>query len=414
MVITGQTIIANKYFDQYNDVKRRIPAENVYEGFLYHGSRISNHQKIVKKHLYMPGVDKEIKQLDAGYYGVGIYATENIFYASIYANKYPNPLKVNEKTSVICCRVIFDKTKVNEVKNLSLMGKKIDHTIADNFGINHTVVGDSLRYRPLSESPQNRNIIVAEEYVFPYKYQIIPICSFTVMRTDYFILWKDENIGNLENTRYMKELSKKMQVNVYFKRTVNDALQLINLKKKNKIKLITNGGNELSGKRLIEEARKITRSNFVCLVFARDYNHFQWISKMENVLFTNDSSFFREFASLQMNIDEVLRFVEKLENSIHFKFNINRDELLKFPLHIKNKFNEYYNESYINDDIPYNNPDLNLENNTRRSYNNSNAVSTTNSNTNSSNSSSTNSNVNPNTNSNTTSEAKTKKKCEIF
>lgn len=120
------------------------------------------------------------------------------------------------------------------------------------------------------------------------------------MRTDYFILWKDENIENNENTNYMKELSREIQVNIYFKRQLDDAINLINLKKLNRIKLITNGGAQLTGKKLIEEARKIIKSNFVCLVFASDIRHYEWVSQMENVLFTNNPVFFREFARLNI------------------------------------------------------------------------------------------------------------------
>lgn len=58
----------------------------------------------------------------------------------------------------------------------------------------------------LKKSDIDKNIIVADEYVFPYKYQIIPICSFTVMRTDYCTIWKDEHIKNSENTKYIKAL----------------------------------------------------------------------------------------------------------------------------------------------------------------------------------------------------------------
>lgn len=41
---------------------------------------------------------------------------------------------------------------------------------------------------------------------------------------------------------------KKIEVNVFFKNSVEEAINLIRLKKYNKIKLITNGGHELTGK----------------------------------------------------------------------------------------------------------------------------------------------------------------------
>lgn len=78
------------------------------------------------------------------------------------------------------------------------------------------MVGSNNRFEPITNDERENNLIIAEEFVFPKKYQIIPICSFTVMRTDYYILWKDEHITNNENTRYMKDLSKKNWSKCFF------------------------------------------------------------------------------------------------------------------------------------------------------------------------------------------------------
>lgn len=52
-------------------------------------------------------------------------------------------------------------------------------------------------------------------------------------------------------------MAKKMQVNIYYKSNVDDALKIINLKKRNKFKLINKACESLPGKKLIQEARKI-------------------------------------------------------------------------------------------------------------------------------------------------------------
>lgn len=167
------------------------------------------------------------------------------------------------------------------------------------------------------------------------------------MRSDYFILWKDENITNSENSEYMKDLSKKIEVNVYFKSSVDEALNLIRLKKYNKIKLITNGGHELTGKKLIQEARKIIGSNFLCFVFASNDRHLNWVLDMENVIFTTIPKVFKEFAELKMNMNDVLNFIRRLEESSHVNFRINQEELLKFPL-TKKKDRFFKNDSNAN------------------------------------------------------------------
>lgn len=332
MILVGHTVIANKYLDEYQKIKSRIPSYDVVERFLYHGSKLNNHQKIVKKHFYMPGQDNadDIKTTDDGYFGKGIYATENLFYASKYANGY-HDLDINEKTYVICCRSIYNKSKVRNIVDMSEFGKQISDDIKDNYGIHHVLVGSSNNYHPIKESERENNIVSAEEFVFPNKYQFIPLCSFTIMRKDHYILWKDENIENGENSEYLKQLSKRMEVNVYSTKHLEEAVQIVGKKKYAALKLITNGGTDLSGKKLIEQARSIIGSNFICLVFARSQSHLDWVCEMENVLFTASAEMFRKFASLQMKQKEVLSFVEELQEEYDHRFKINEEELLNFP-----------------------------------------------------------------------------------
>ena len=190
---------------------------------------------------------------------------------------------------------------------------------------------------PVGPPEKEGNEIKASEYVFPNKFLLyIPFCSLTVMKRDHYILWKDENINNMY-IEFLKELSRKMEVNVYTKKNVNNALKIIQNKKYARVKLITSGGddNNLSGKKLIEQARKITHSNFVCLVFSDSNSHMEWICEMENVLFTSDPNDFKKFVALNMNLNDVLAFTSQLKNKYEtdkYKFRINELELLNFPL----------------------------------------------------------------------------------
>lgn len=49
----------------------------------------------------------------------------------------------------------------------------------------------------------------------------------------------------------------------------------------------SNGGKDFAGSKLIQEARKIVESNFICLMFASSGRHCDWVIQIENVLFTN-------------------------------------------------------------------------------------------------------------------------------
>lgn len=52
----------------------------------------------------------------------------------------------------------------------------------------------------IDSASKDKNYLSAEEFVFPNKFQIIPVYSFTVMRKDHYILWKDDNVENEEKS----------------------------------------------------------------------------------------------------------------------------------------------------------------------------------------------------------------------
>ncbi|KAK8839761.1 hypothetical protein M9Y10_031466 [Tritrichomonas musculus] len=347
MILVGQTIIANRYINEFNQLKETIPNESRRVVFLYHGTKLENHQSIIEKNFLVPrGNDEkewEYQKNDVGYFGKGIYATDNIFYAAKYSYSINKDIAFNEKVHVICCMAVFNDKKAKSITDKSYKGEDISEDVVNSCGMHHALVGSSKEFWPIKEGEEDYNYITANEFVFPNKYQIIPVYSFTVMRKDHFILWKDENIENSENTNYMKELQERMEVNVYFSKSVDEALEIIKRKKKNKIKLITNGGINLTGKKLIEEARKIIGSNFVCFVFASSRNHIKWVSKMENVLFTTSECDFKEFAAMNLDKDNIIKFARKLEGKYDYKIKINEDELLNFPTNLKSKY-RYTNE----------------------------------------------------------------------
>ena len=54
---------------------------------------------------------------------------------------------------------------------------------------------------------------------------------------------------------------------------------------------------------------------------------------IENVLFTSNPQFFGKFASLPMDVNKHLNFIDDLQKQSGYQsFKINRNEMLKFPL----------------------------------------------------------------------------------
>lgn len=181
VIIIGETIIANKYL--FKEQINKNDEEEV-QCFLYHGTKLANHTKIISNHFLMPGQNIIRKQNDKGYYGKGIYATDNIFYASKYSNGYKT-LKPNEKISVIGCLGIYNPNHSNEIFDLTQHGLALPDDIIKSYGIHYALVGSKNNFYPITEIEKDKNFIVATEYVFPNKYQLIPLCSFTIMRTSF-------------------------------------------------------------------------------------------------------------------------------------------------------------------------------------------------------------------------------------
>lgn len=153
---------------------------------------------------------------------------------------------------------------------MSFVGKKIEDDIKYNYGISYALVGSANKYQPIKECEKEKSQNHANEYFFANKFQLFPCCSVSIKRKDYYILLKNENVQNSENADYMKQLSKKMEIDVYSESSVNGALEIIRTKKFAKIKLITNGGINLTGKSLIEQTRKIAGSNFVSICWYKN------------------------------------------------------------------------------------------------------------------------------------------------
>ena len=293
MVISNQTIFANKFMSDYEQIKSQIPENEIEECFLFHGQMLK-------------------KCEDRGYLGFGSYATDNPFFAAIPSNA--KSLDINQNAQIVCCRAIFNKANVEKVTNNSYSKQPINSKVANNFGCNQAFVGNSTGFLPFVPNKKAKNIITANEFVFANKLQLIPLCSFTVVRKDHYILWKDENINSAQNQKYLKQWSENIDVNFYAKDSVENALNVINNKKFASVLLVTNaGGEKQTGKTLIEKARKIFgKSNFICLVFASEFSHMNWICKKKNVFFTTLSSDVKKFVELKMNDDEVIQFDESL------------------------------------------------------------------------------------------------------
>ena len=338
LVVKCQTILANKYLDEYKKIKQLIPINERKERFLYHGTLLENHQKILEKHFIIPTENPQksdnnnkIQKHDSGWYGKGIYATNNIFYALYYCN-FPKPkiLEYNEVANVILCDTIYNKNRKNKLFDKDQKNQKIPKEIANNYGINYAYVGSNIGYLPIDKNNSDDHFMAAGEFVFPNKEQIVPIASYLIKRMKCCIIWKDENVFNKTNSNYLRYFSKYQEENIYPCVSNDEGIDLIEKKKFNQIKLISNGGGpDKSGQVFINEAREIVGADFVCLVFAKNLKHLDWISKEQNILFTVEPKVFKKFVTMEMTKENVLKFAYKNKEDYPI-ININEDTIFNF------------------------------------------------------------------------------------
>lgn len=331
MIIIGQTIFSNKYFDEYEKIMKKIPIEKRKQKFLYHGTRLRNHQKILRKHFYMPGVDQKIKMIDEGYFGQGISATDNLFYALKYSNGY-NELEFNKKTHVLCCITIYNDSKLNKVIDMSYKGKNLDNDVINNYGINYAISGSSCHFHLIEESEIDKNYIAAGEFVFGNKYQIIPFCSLTVMRADHLIIWKEEKIEEKPYSIYLNSLYEQTMNNIYIAKTNIECQEIVLRKKRNRMKIIIDYYSLNDTLNLIYEIRKIINSNIICLIYLNENmnQNYESLLNTENIIFTTSIDDVKKFISIEFDLTHIHHFISEIEAKYKYKFKLNEDQLLNF------------------------------------------------------------------------------------
>ena len=201
---------------------------------------------------------------------------------------------------------------------------------------------------------ENKENLFGNEYVITELEQICKLYAITVKRNEFFVLWRDLNFeGHNFYTNYLKKIelfsNEIAKMNIYLESNTERALKFINKRRYNKIILVTSVGLDLSGKKFIEIARKILKSNVVVLVFSNNKNHLEWIQKTPNLLYTNDGSIYQEYITNYNEID-----LKKLKNRVELKYNIKlldfTNEILSYPLY---KDSGKYSEITISEISPY-------------------------------------------------------------
>ena len=332
--VISVAIIEREDFEKFEREKKKCP--NRVDKLLYHGTGEMPVASI------MTGVFK--KSIDAHYqHGRGVYFTDMLDNCWFYGNKRNcdeaidnNIPEKNETFTLIACSIYYNKKGYKQVYDYKYDPKKneINFAYADaEFETLHDV---------------DKTKFYGTEYVIGDLDQICPFIGAKLKRVEFCCVWRDTNFSKkifynpiFKNyiAERMKFIEQYAEFNIYPCETSEEALKLIKRKKYNKIILLSNIGQDLGGKKFVDEARKIIKNDVIVLFSAYDEDHLEWVQKYKNALFSNDPLLFEEylkcfspnFSGLEIK-NNILALKKQIENYYTVQFNFD-DKFIYYPLY---------------------------------------------------------------------------------
>ena len=309
-------IIIDKNDEEYQRAKNNC--RNIETKILFHGTKIDAITGILSDQFF----DARI-----AIFGPGVYFTDMLDYAWYYAGEeYRGNFKIipriGNSFSFVASEIFYDRNKRVTVYNNNLRYIPVEQN-----GIRCAFVHPNTSVIRENEL-NNYTKFKGNEFLITCKNQIVPLYSVTVKRIEYLIIWRDYNFSENNPNNYDSNTFSRMQnfhkrikyiiqyelnSKIYFINTTEEAIELLNKKKYNKVIIITNGSN--NGKDFIIETRKIIGANTIAAVTAYDIaRHITWVKDMKNVLILNGIDFHKKF--LRAVINQNFESLNDLRNEI--------------------------------------------------------------------------------------------------
>ena len=349
-------------------IKNKAECEEVEEKLLFHGTKVEYIASILKTFV-------DIDRNTCTKLGKGFYLSDLFEVSWRYRNSKDVDKKIPEigdSFPILVCNTFYSKN------NVEVCYKDVcdDNLIPKNH-IRIAKVKSDTSIVLTKEELKNYNKYIQNEYLISHQEQVLPIYAIYLRRVEYLIVWRDNNFdksnpNNYEDFDIMTEFNLEMQnfaykelnARIYYVKTTEEGLKLIDRKKYNKIIIITNGGN--NGEEFIKEARKIMNGNKIenddtiancnTIAYVSCYipeNHIDWVSKLPNTLLSDDKKIFQDF--LKSAITENKLEMKELKNKIQKKYDkefkeFNEDTAFVFPTFLKEgtfddlKFKPEYNK----------------------------------------------------------------------
>ena len=319
--------------------------------YLLHGTQIGPISKILTD---------EFKYTKKAFYGLGIYFTDMIDYASFYCggDSYSNRrdlwnkiIPVGEAISCIASEIFYDKDKKHKIYQQNTIifddfptyeemknNKKYKNQMVEKNGINfievETIHGHTFKSEEGIDIARKNGRFIGNEYVITEMEQILPLYGLTLKRNEYLVIWRDPCFAKKnEWDNFLEQrkmfIYKESKMNAFFVGTIEKGLEIILRKRYNKIILISNIGLDLSGKKFVEVARKILGFNVMVLFFSKNKDNFECLKKFPNALFTNKNNFYEKYVT-KYNKEGLNELKKEVEKKYKIKLNFT-DDFMKFP-----------------------------------------------------------------------------------
>jgi hypothetical protein len=316
--VTCINILERNNYENYTKMRNECP--NMKKKILYHISKIIPGSSIIEDELNYSEKDK---------YGQGFYLTDNIDFIMLNLYKeenlddYGKIIPVSSTFSFIASEIFYDETKM---KNIHLDNNNYYKNIkVESNGINCALIEkDNINFSLFNNNNKSKKTnTLGKEYVISEEYQIFPLYTLTLKRNETFLIWRDPSLFApnyySDFLKQMKDINiQKTNLNIYYEKSIEEALKFLVKRKYDKVILITNVGKDLSGKRFIEIARKILGFDIIALFFSGNKDHYEWIQKFPNCLCTTNAVIYEDFIS-NYNEQGLIKLKKKVEREYNIK-----------------------------------------------------------------------------------------------
>jgi hypothetical protein len=351
-----------------NFVQNLNNCENCVSKCLFHGTRKEIVSKIIKEgFLYSK----------RAYIGMGIYFTNMLDYVIFYCGgnsfgtkreNWGKIIPVGKTFSCVGTLVYYNENKKKEIHDSEFLEEEKGNSefltydqIKRNYptkmieknGV-HTskielVTGKILNSDEIEENERRKNILGAD-YVVTEKEQILPLYGLTLKRNEFLVIWKDSLYGKDKDRTNALEIIKfkiceNMNINVYFENTIKKALELIKIKRFNKIILISDLGQNIKEKDFINDARRIMGFPIMVLFYGTKI-----ISNFPNALYTQDANFCLRYIR-NYNNNGLRDLKREVENNLNIRLNFTRDFLSFNNFIDSGNYNRVYSDNLYIEEV---------------------------------------------------------------